>query len=1338
MVYSILQDSRGFMWFATSVGLCRYDGYTMKVFLTDPSDSTSISGNFIYSNLIEDDNGNLWIGTIGNGLNRYNRAKGTFTRFKFDAAYEGSISNNKVYAILLDKSENIWIGTEYGLNKLKDSIEKFNHYLPKHNIPHHPANKILSLFEDSEGVLWVGTGDGVYTLDCEKKTYYLFNLPNQPFAEITNKEIYAIHEDVYGMLWFGTSWGLYKYDRNISSLLHFFPDETDEQSLSNNSIYHIYEDKCSDGKFLWISTVWGLNRLDIASGNVFRIYHDPDDPGSIGSNKINASFVDETGRLWVATEYRGISYTDLLISQFNYVHIERSLPDTTGHTATTFIKDNSGNLIVGTMEGGLFKYDSQFQLIARYEDDLFDKNSLGFSFIFNLVLLPDNNLLISTVNNGLFRLNLLTSDLDNFSFRNKDSIIIKPIIREVFKDSQGYLWVGTKEGLFLSKDNNNKSLQLIDHNILSTAHIHAIYEDKSNGFYVGTIGQGLFYQAVENRNTHKFIQFKNESNNRNSISNDLITCIIEDSKNQLWVGTNNGINKYTRENESFIRYSSVENPGANFIYFIQEDNDGNIWMTTQAGLVRFNPKGSGEHQFRVYSVDDGLPFDNIYLHSFFISNEGRMFIGGEQESGNSFFWFPLAKLNINSQIPPIVITDFKVQNKPITLDSNINEIRHIRLNYKQNYFSFEFSALNFINSEKNQYAYKLEGLDKDWIYCGSRRFVGYSGISPGDYIFRVKGSNNDGCWNEKGKTIRITISSPPWATWWAYFLYVLLIIGLIYAWRRYDLKRQQLRQQLNIERVEADKLKELDSMKSRFFANISHEFRTPLTLILGPVEKVLTEIKDGNIFHDLRMVQRNAKRLQKLINQLLDLSKLESGKLKLQAKEVNITDLVRKYVQSFEFLAKQKNIELNFKSDKEHIPLYVDQDKIEKILNNLLSNAFKFTPVGGSIKVSLGRQSTIDNVIITISDTGPGIPADKLSHIFDRFYQVDDSASRTHEGTGIGLALTMELVDLHHGTISVESEEGNGTTFAIMLPSGKEHLKEEEILGRDKSAADIDQAYEELIAGEEIDHGPIKHQPNIWHQDSKPIILVVEDNADLRDYIHGFLDESYQVMESGDGEAGLQQAIEAVPDLIISDVMMPKMDGYQLCQKLKTDERTSHIPLILLTARAGTESRIEGLETGADDFITKPFDSQELLVRINNLIEQRRILTEKLIIRAHNNGIIQWSQLSDTGITSMEQQFLQKAGRVVEDHLSDPDFKMDMFSKEMALSHSQLYRKLNALINQSPNEFIRTTRLQKAAHLLAKKSANVSEIALEVGFNNPSYFAECFRKQFGVLPSKYS
>jgi len=621
-------------------------------------------------------------------------------------------------------------------------------------------------------------------------------------------------------------------------------------------------------------------------------------------------------------------------------------------------------------------------------------------------------------------------------------------------------------------------------------------------------------------------------------------------------------------------------------------------------------------------------------------------------------------------------------------------------------------------------------------------------VPAGKFVFKVKGSNNDGVWNEQGTSVRIIITPPWWRSRLAFACYFVIVLGILLGLRQFELRRSRLRAELKMKSFETQKLQEIDSMKSRFFANISHEFRTPLTLILGPINTILEKTKDQEIQQELNLMQRNARRLQRLINQLLDLSKIEAGKMTLQARPENIVALLNRIVQTFESQAKIKGIELKFQSERDEIMAYIDQEKIENIFYNLLSNALKFTPQGGTVSVNvdipLNPPSKGDFSIppfeggpggmsvfiqISISDTGIGIPSDRLDKIFDRFYQVDDSFTHEHEGSGIGLALTKELVDLHHGKIEVQSELQKGTTFTVYLPLGKEHLKPEEVVADQSASADSEPVGgfpKEPSESSELSEG----LPQTARRKALPLVLIVEDNRDMRSYMQDCLASDYRVIEAVDGADGLQTAIDKIPDLIISDVMMPKMDGFQLCQRLKSDERTSHIPVILLTARASAESKIKGLELGADDYILKPFDRTELQVRAKNLIEQRHKLRERF---SRDISL----PPKEIAMTSYDEKFLQRAMDIIEQHLSNPDFDVTILTREVGMSRMQLHRKLQALTNQSANKFIRSLRLKKAADLLNQKYGNVAQIAYEVGFNNPAYFAECFRKQFGKLPSVY-
>ncbi|MBC8401643.1 MAG: response regulator [Candidatus Marinimicrobia bacterium] len=654
----------------------------------------------------------------------------------------------------------------------------------------------------------------------------------------------------------------------------------------------------------------------------------------------------------------------------------------------------------------------------------------------------------------------------------------------------------------------------------------------------------------------------------------------------------------------------------------------------------------------------------------------------------------------------------------------------IKLSYQQDVFSFEFAALDYQNSMSNQYAYKMEGFNQDWIYTdASNCIASYTNLDPGNYVFHVKGSNNDGLWNEEGTSIRIVITPPWWKTNIAYFGYFLLVVGTFTILYRIRLARLRLQYQVEMDHLEAKRYHEMDELKSRFFANISHEFRTPLTLILGPIDKILSRIKEREWVPDLQLVQKQARRLLQLVSQLLDLSRLEAKRMKLQASQRNIIPLLKVTVLSFTSLADRKKITLTFNSDREIIQVYCEKDIIVKIINNLLSNALKFTAPGGKIEVDVRTRShyNLDDegaLVITITDTGIGIAPERIDNIFNRFYQVDSSETREHEGAGIGLSLTKELVELHKGDISVESQEGKGTTFTVSLHLGKSHLKPEEIVEDFERAGESFEP-SSLLTEPEL----VSEQQSPTSKKGVPIVLIVEDNTDVRNYIHGYLKE-YRCFEAADGEEGLHLALKKIPDLIVSDIMMPKMDGVEFCKQIKSDERTSHIPVILLTAKADIESKLEGLETGADDYLTKPFEAKELKARVKNLIDQRRQLRERFRKEINPDP-------DDMPISPLDTEFLQNAMKAVNRHLEEPEFGVAELSKELFTSRQHLYRKLQALLGLTGQEFIRSIRLKRAARMLRSHTDQITQIAYKTGFNNPSYFTECFRKEFGQTPSSY-
>jgi len=1325
--WQVMKDSQGFIWITTRAGLCRYDGYNVKVFQYDPADSTSLSNNHVKKDaILEDREGKLWVGTLY-GLNIYDPVTGKFTRFKHITSQPGSISNNRITCLLEDNNGTLWIGTgsDGGLNRYDELTNTFNAFIPVLNNPSLGIPVIMSLLEDRKERFWVGTSRGLFLFDRVKESFLQIHAaPGYP--DMRDPPICkTIHEDTDGIIVIGTPQGFILYDEDIQqvrpypSLFHANLNVLNTDFLPGNF----------DNQYThWIISIVGIYGFNKNSSYLARIRPDPADPMSISGNGLKSIFRDESGMLWIPGEF-GVNIMNPIRQNIkNYPgRIEY------GTEPTCFLEDSQGHLWKAT--GELEEYDTKMNLIKSYSYIVQSPGKINISgAIFSLFEDQNGNIWIGNDANGLFLLEKGSNALKPCTFSRQGV----RFIWDILEDSSGTLWIGTQSGLFYRKKGDipfthfyNES----DWGLLNRSVILDICEDKNGILWIATSGKGLFYQPSSNRGTNTFFQLLHDPLDKNSLSNNLVWSIHEDLKGDLWLATEHGLNKRIGNENKFISYFSSTDPGANFIYDLTDDGRGSLWLTTESGLIRFTPDTVDNGRQSTGRFKQILPFNDIFPYRIYRNRAGEMFVGGAYQSGKGYYRFHPDSIPDNRNIPPVVLTDFNVNNKPYLIDTSITFKKHVSLKYNQNFFSIECAALDYNDPIDNQYAHYLEGLEDDWVHTGNFRLANYTDVPPGHYVFHAKGSNADDYWNEQGASLSITILPPPWKTWWAYLLYGAFVFCLAFLIIRFFYNRLKLAHQLEIKNIESDKLKDLDRMKSRFFANISHEFRTPLTLILGPLEKLRSKISDKEGTKDLNIMQRNALRLQNLINQLLNLSKLESGQMKLFATEVDLIKLVNGYVMSFESLANQLKINLIFKAKVKDIRVFVDQEKLEKILYNLLSNAFKFTVEKGRITVEVTSHQSMVNIIV--SDTGPGIPPEKLPHIFDRFYQADDSFTREQEGSGIGLALTKELVELHHGNITVESEVNKGTDFTVNLPLGREHLNKEEIIDQDE-ASKFGQQMPNVEYLEKSDDPSVtsnEQQSTIIEQS---VILIVEDNSDLREYVCDSLGHQYQILEAQDGEEGQKRAIEKVPDLIISDVMMPKIDGFELCKRLKTDERTSHIPIILLTARAGMESKIEGLETGADDYITKPFNARELLVRINNLLELRQKLRERFLKDAEQIGLSALIDLPKADISSMEQKFLQKVISIVNTNLSDPEFTVKIFCAEMAMSNMQLHRKLVAVTGQTANRFIRSYRLNHAAKLLKKRAGNVTEIAYEVGFNNLSWFAKCFQEHFGMSPSEYN
>jgi signal transduction histidine kinase/ligand-binding sensor domain-containing protein/DNA-binding response OmpR family regulator len=1330
-VTRILKDSKGFMWFGTQNGLNRYDGKSFKVYKHHPDDSNSLSNNHVQT-IYEDKNGNLWIGIFGGGVNKFEKTTEKFTHYRHDPVNNNSISSDFVLSIYEDKSGFLWIGTNNGgINKFD---RKKNRWISYQNDPDDPNslshNTVRAFYEDESGILWIGTdGGGLNRFDkkTEKFTCYKQDDSKSPGHDF----VLAIIADDDN-LWLATGAGLHKFNRTTETLMHPKPYLND---FTIGGIQTLIKSS-TEPDVIWISA-FGIYKFDIKKENFTHYKHDPYDPTSLSSDITVSIYEDESGLLWIGTADKGLNkYNKANEKIHHYKNDPTNFNSLSAHFTFSIYEDKSGMLWIGTDGGGLNKFDREKGVFTHYKYRPDNLNSLSNNKVYSIVEEKPGILWIGTFD-GLNRFDTKKNIFTRYKHNpNNPQSLSHNLVYPLHIDRAGNFWIGTIGGglnkLILNDDEKIPHVFLHYKHIPNDPHsisnngIMTIYEDDVGFLWVGTEdGLNKFDKRKE-----KFFRYQHDSNNPNSLSHIYISTIYQDRNGVLWIGTfGGGLNKLvpgdTEESPpSFIHYQEIDGLANDIIYGLLEDNHHNLWLSTKNGLSKFNPNEVDDKgvalplAFKNYYVDDGFQ-DNEFTASYFKNSRGEMFFGGI----NGFNAFHPDSLKENLTIPAVVITGFKVFNEDYQLDTSIADINQIVLSHNENFFSLDFAVLDYAVPEKNNYAYKLDGLDNDWNYVENRNFAHYTNLSPGKYVFRVKGSNNNGIWNEEGTSIRIIITPPWWKTWWAYTVYILLIATTLYILRRYELHRQRLKHELALEQEQTE-------MKSRFFANISHEFRTPLTLILGPLEKLDSEIKNESHHKQIGIMRRNSRRLSRLINQLLDFSKLDSGRMKLQTSPCDIVSYIKGIMMSFQYLAEKNHIKYQFFSEKKYIELYMDRDKTEKIFYNLLSNAFKFTPPFGEISVKVRQLSEDGNsgiVEVSIKDNGKGILKERLDHIFDRFYQEDDSYTREHEGSGIGLALTKELVELHHGNIRVQSEVNRGSEFTVAFPLGKDHLQQDEIIEEE-----VFMSVSELVAEEifSIRTDDISISNNEKFKGYKPIILIVEDNRDMCEYISGYLQPYYKIKLAFNGNEGIEKAKEIIPDLIISDIMMPKKDGYELCQNLKQDQITSHIPIILLTAKASAEHKLEGLELGADDYLIKPFDSKELLTRIKNLIEMRQKLREHFSRIGNMDSV-------EEALNPVDRRFLERTTEIVKENLGNEKFNVKLFCFLLGMSRTQLNRKMSALTGHSPNQFIRSMRLKEAARLIKEEMNSVSEAAYTSGFNNLSYFSKCFKEEFGKLPSEY-
>lgn len=1318
-VLSILQDSKGFIWFGTGNALDRYDGYKFKSFGThgptamledksgkldlvsdlgleifDPTtesytsflkqiDSLKISRRMRFE--AADKDGNLWITSqeyrdCKGALIFFNARQRTFRRFDNDDLNYGS-------AVMIDEFGNVWVGGN-GISIFDPKQERFIfHFAPERKgLVSVAGDYVSSFYKERDGVIWASTSNGVSRISYSRDYRLAFeNLRNDPgnSNSLVSNNTSCIMKDNRGYLWIATIDGVSRYDPRLHEFMNFVGSSA-PGALKETHTAVVFQDK---GGTIWIGhfTI-GSSRIKPNKGFI-QLTAGASPGQSLATNNTAGVYMDRRGTIWLGVVDQGIHQIDY---QGNYNSTPNiSVSSQKYRRIASLIKDENDEMWVGGQENVLHR--------------LSDARTLGDQFGFVVSMVADHNKNLWALDeSGLYKIGNrkgpspeLVHILPDPALKSKFE---KLNFSDMFEDDKKRLWVTNWEGEIYC------------------------FDTLSGRFFMPPVKSDSAFHQSEAQ----------------------ISTMISTRDDHLWAGTLQGLCKYKIENDRnngmtlvfekmYGQKDGLEKNGKPNLYTatLEEDLHGNIWLAQNSGLYKLNP---ADNTLTHFGTEDGLAGNTFAIRASCPLKDGYLAFG----STTGLVIFHPDSLKDNTSLPSIVFTDLQLLNRSVapnrsfeqsdfTLAQTAPYTTEVEVPYNLNVVGFEFASLDYTAPEKNQYAYQMVGFDPDWVYSGTRRLATYTNLDPGHYTFRVKGTNNDGYWNETGASMAVTILPPPWRTWWAYAAYGLAMIGLLILSRNEILKRERLRNQFRLKEVEANKYHELDVLKSRFFSNISHEFRTPLTLILGPLQKRLNQALNPSDKQDFSVMQRNAQRLLNLVNQLLDLSRIEAGMLKLKCRMEDLRDLVGVIASQFASIADSKQITFRVLQD-EDILIWVDSDKFNKILSNLLSNAFKFTPEGGIIEVIV-RKGMPDAAFtegwaeIVVSDTGPGIPPEQMQKVFDRFHQVDSSTTREFEGSGIGLALTKELVELHYGDITVSSVISHGSLFTVRLPLGKSHLRADDcvILEADSTV--------------EITTVDFQEREEAWSDqndgsEAQPRILVVEDNPDLRSYLHSSLNDNYQILEAANGELGISVARAEVPDLIISDLMMPKMNGIELCRRLKTDLKTSHIPIILLTAKADVESKLEGLQVGADDYIAKPFDMRELESRIHNLIAIRRKLQENFSARL---------TLSPREITvdSVDDRFLKQVMEIVESEMADPSLGVDSLAQQCAMSPIQLYRKLKALTGHGPNDLVRNFRLSRAASLLAQQSGSVADIAYQVGFNSLSYFSKCFKDKYGKTPSEY-
>ncbi|QRR00675.1 hybrid sensor histidine kinase/response regulator transcription factor [Dyadobacter sandarakinus] len=1330
IVNSIVQGPDGLMWFATGDGLNRFDGTSFKVFKNNPDDPRSISGNYVRS-VFRDREGTIWT-TSRNGLNEFVADQETFRRYIPSPG--GGLPGNDVSDIAQAAGGNLWVSLNGSGIALFDKKTAAFTYYNKRTLPGLSTNSILNAFEDSRGMLWLGTRESGIEVFKKGKNKALhkasLDLKNVPSARIN-----AIFEDHLHNIWIASAKGLILYKRS-SGALHVL-------HLPANLRSDIYLSlaKNDRGQLLVGLQDGGLYSLDLAQVGgrepetfEFVKVNDSANQG-ITQRSVQAIYIDRDKNTWLGTYGEGVYLISSIPAKFR--SFTRKVQDSRAESYLRYYGmcvDADGFLWLGTDGDGIYKTRTNGEIVRHYARS--DRpGALRGGAVIAAHGGRDGRLWFGTYARGLFLYDPAKETFRQFANDPKDpASLAKNDVRVIYEDKKGNIWVGTNGGgLDLLDRKTGRFRHFITRNSnINSNDVRAIAEDHRGNLWVGTYGGGLNYLHVP---TMKFTSFLNDPRGAVYLSNHIIFSLYYDVKNRLWVGTEgNGLVVFEPEKGRAQHFTEKNGLPNDVVYAIQPESADKVWFSTNKGLSRLD---MATHRFEHYYQSNGLQGGQFNPNSALYNPKEKSMVFGGTQGWNLFY---PAAIRASDFKPDVMLSGLSLfgqdvhigeeRDGNVILKSKISSQQEITLQPAQSVFTIAYTALNYAYPDLNNFAYQMEGLDKDWNYVKNERSATYRYLPAGNYIFKVKAANQDGVWSEKFASLHVRILPPWYQTWWAYLLYLAAAGLLIYYYQQYKIRQARLRYEVQLAHFETRKEKELNEKKLAFFTHISHEFRTPLTLIINPVRELLLKADAPDPAREsLNIVYRNAKRLLSLVDQLLLFRKADLHADKLNPAVCNITSLGLEVYHCFTHQAEQRNITYTFTSSDEHMEIVADREKIEIALFNLLSNALKYTPKNGS--VSLGIVDKGEQVEIRVADSGPGIPESARDSVYNVFHQFQDKSSPSKGGFGIGLYLTKTFVESHFGEISFDSEPGTGTVFSILLYKSHPALIAENAPAVTPEGNSV--LLEELSEGEVmLAASAIPSQQMIMEELSSDIktMLIVEDDEDIRQYIGQAFAGQFKLLQAGNAEDGLSLVRKHVPDIVISDVMMGGMSGIDMCLQIKTDVTLSHIPVVLLTASTSQENRLKGIEGGADDYISKPFDKEMLVARINAILKGRSDLQ-----RYFYNEIT--LQANDFKISAEYKEFLKECIRVVESHLTDPEFSIKVLAAEIGMSHSTLYNRIKAISGQSTNSFIRFIRLRRAAQMLITTDITISEVSYQVGINDIKYFREQFFKLFGMKPSEY-